>query len=303
MDLFDSTSASLFSFFRSSWAYYIPFYQRQYSWDTENVKKLMDDTYDGVKQIGKKPSYLRFIGAVILFQEQSPVVGKHYDYKDLLDVVFNVIDGQQRISTLAVVACLLHNKLVSTKYGPKSIRTALTDSNNRVDEDISRLQISIENSCLVLEDLYSFQVRRASVFPERKPLIIRALDAYSNPRTDQWTLKGQYKDFYKSDVAAFVAQYIEDGTVSNKVPNERLQANIAEINTWISRTIESPEFPTAEELLSESYSVLGEFADRNIDLANLYRHDVDLHDLAGGAIRLLAFIKFLTHRTYLPYIK
>jgi hypothetical protein len=74
--------------------YYIPFYQRQYSWDTENVEKLMDDLYDGVRKICESVDYLRFIGPIILLPEANPEIGTQYDKQGLVTKVHNVIDGQ-----------------------------------------------------------------------------------------------------------------------------------------------------------------------------------------------------------------
>ena len=36
--------------------FYIPYYQRNYSWDEENAEKLVSDIFRGVKRTDKKPS-------------------------------------------------------------------------------------------------------------------------------------------------------------------------------------------------------------------------------------------------------
>ena len=79
MNLFDSQSMPLYNFFNNPWAYYIPLYQRQYSWDTDNVTKFMDDIHDGVVRIADNPDYLRFIGTVILYQIKDPKTGVRED--------------------------------------------------------------------------------------------------------------------------------------------------------------------------------------------------------------------------------
>ncbi len=296
MQLFESQSKNLFDFFNEPGAYYIPFYQRQYSWDTDNVTKLMDDIYDGVRTICHRENYLRFIGAVILFEERNPEVGKHYDYTGLISNIFNVIDGQQRISTIAVIACLLSHKL-------KQIKSIFEEKGWTAVPTIPRLVSSLENVTYELEDFYSIEVRKSEVEPSRKPIIIRALNQRENPVTDQWTLKSNPIDFYKSDVTALISHYISNGEINGEIANEKLKANVQEIHAWIERTMDSDDFPSAYRLLSDGYKGLKDFADRNIELATIKAENHECYQLACGSIKLLAFIRFITHRTYLTYIK
>lgn len=268
MQLFESQSKNLFDFFNEPYAYYIPFYQRQYSWNTDNVTKLMDDIYDGVRTICKKEDYLRFIGAVILFAEANPIVNKHYDYSGLISNIFNVIDGQQRICTIAVIACLLSHKL-------KEINEELDRHGWVIVPTIPKLRNSLENAIYELEEFYSIEVRKSEVNPRRKPIIIRALNQKENPVTDQWTLNGIQSDFYKSDVAALIANYISSGVINDEMANEKLKANIAEVRNWIKRTMEAQDFPSAEELLSKAYAGLKDFADKNIDLVQISNTNQD----------------------------
>jgi hypothetical protein len=295
MRLFDSQSKSLYDFFNEPFGFYIPFYQRQYSWDTENVKKLMDDIYDGVRTVCDKPDYLRFIGAVILFQEMNPHLNVHHDYPGLLANIHNVIDGQQRISTIAVIACLLHSEL-------KSICEKLKSNVCSSLSTVPKLISSITNAQYELEEFYSIQIRKADVNPNRKPIIIRAVNQRENPATDQWTLRGNYADYYKSEIASLIATYIAEGHIPTDVQSAKLKANIEEICTWIERTMSADDFPSAEQLLSDKYLALRDFTDRNINLQEIKDANRRCYEIASGCIKLLAFIKFLTHRTYVTYI-
>ena len=297
MNLFDSQSMPLFNFFNSPWAYYIPLYQRQYSWDTDNVTKFMDDIYDGVVRIADNPDYLRFIGTVILFQVRDPKTGVHYDYSGLLSNIFNVIDGQQRISTIAVICCLLHKEL-----GDRIQNIEHTVS--QTAPGVKQLVNSIENARLSLEEFYSIEVKKAEVSPTRKPIIIRALNEQVNPATDQWTLKGTPQEYYKSNVASLIATYISEGKIdSESISNLKLKDNVSEIKLWIHRTADSQEFPTAETLLKLEGAGLKNFADPNINLPMMKEKSQAYYEIACGSIRLLAFANFLMNRTHLTCIQ
>lgn len=49
---FAPTSEPISGFFQQPGAaYYIPLYQREYSWESENVEQLMEDIFNGVKSL------------------------------------------------------------------------------------------------------------------------------------------------------------------------------------------------------------------------------------------------------------
>ena len=297
MSLFDSQSMPLYNFFNNPWAYYIPLYQRQYSWDTDNVTKFMDDIYDGVKRIADNPDYLRFIGTVILYEIKDPRPGVHYDYPGLLSNIFNVIDGQQRISTIAIICCMLHKEL--------SVRSKkINDTVCPTTTGVKQLVNSIENAKFSLEAFYSLDVKKAEVNPSKKPIIIRASNERVNPATDQWTLNGAPQEYYQSNVASLIATYISEDIIdSDNLSNAKLKENISEIKQWIHRTANSKDFPTAEALLELESAGLKNFADPNIDLPKMKEGSQAYYDLACGSIKLLAFVNFLTSRTHLTCIQ
>ena len=71
----------------------IPIYQRLYVWKEEQIKKLLEDTYNAFKTNGKNDYYL---GGVIVVKN-----GDRYD----------LIDGQQRFTTLWLIAQQLQENL------------------------------------------------------------------------------------------------------------------------------------------------------------------------------------------------
>ena len=82
--------------FSSDFEYHIPPYQRPYAWKTEETSELFDDLYDFYK-IQEDEQY--FLGSIVLIKDE----GKPYA---------DVIDGQQRLTTLTILlATLAHNLL------------------------------------------------------------------------------------------------------------------------------------------------------------------------------------------------
>lgn len=87
----------------------IPNYQRPYRWTTQNVNELIDDVSEAIN--GEKSNYL--IGNIILHKNKDG--DKEY---------FDIVDGQQRLTTLALIIIYANeNKEISLleKINPNSI--------------------------------------------------------------------------------------------------------------------------------------------------------------------------------------
>jgi uncharacterized protein with ParB-like and HNH nuclease domain len=77
--------------FSSDFEYVIPPYQRPYAWNTEQAVELFDDLYD-FYQNEKEESY--FLGSIVLIKDEN------IPYSE-------VIDGQQRLTTLTILLAVL----------------------------------------------------------------------------------------------------------------------------------------------------------------------------------------------------
>ena len=73
--------------------YNVPVYQRPYSWDTNNVKTLLTDIWDIYTSNHKEDGY--YTGNLLLHDNSEKVNGTV--------IVYDVIDGQQRITTFALL--------------------------------------------------------------------------------------------------------------------------------------------------------------------------------------------------------
>lgn len=82
--------------FSSDFEYVIPSYQRPYAWTVDETAELFDDLYD-FYQSEQDDTY--FLGSIVLIKEEE----KPYS---------EVIDGQQRLTTLTILIASIANKLI-----------------------------------------------------------------------------------------------------------------------------------------------------------------------------------------------
>ncbi len=177
-DLFDSTEEGFF----------VPLYQREYTWEEENINQLFDDLVLGTRELSDSDSATTFLGTAILTslsdRKQSVKPG---DSRAQPTAVQVVIDGQQRISTLSLLSIQITQKL-------KCLLNALphkppySDLRNAGDEYIKRLK-----------RLHTIELGKGAR-PPFKPKIIRA-------REDRWTYSGD-DDSYASPIALYIATFI-----------------------------------------------------------------------------------------------
>ena len=77
--------------FSNEYLFEIPAYQRPYSWREEHVRELLDDLLNGLERDKDEPY---FLGSVVLIKDED-------------DSKSQVVDGQQRLTTLTVLLCVL----------------------------------------------------------------------------------------------------------------------------------------------------------------------------------------------------
>ena len=85
--------------FSDAYAFVIPGYQRPYSWGTEEAGQLLDDLILAASESEEKPY---FLGSIVLVKNEG-------------DPTAEVIDGQQRLTTLSILFSVLRELLPSRK--------------------------------------------------------------------------------------------------------------------------------------------------------------------------------------------
>lgn len=242
---FSQTSEPIAGFFQQPGVgYYIPLFQREYSWESENVEQLMEDIINGVKSLVADDREVReraihFMGTVILFQESNPKQNiQPRDDRALPTRIDNVIDGQQRISTIAILASVALQEL-----------TALKRKLPR-DEKYTELRKEIDSKHDLLRELFSVDIKRGS--PSRKPIIIRG-------SVDGWTFDGKDAENYTSGVSSYLAACIradeqDDLRNLSKPTDKRVERNVKEIKKWLTKVQEpgpndDNDYPRASQII------------------------------------------------------
>ena len=232
IDKFFSTSSEpvLYFFNQQALGYYIPLYQRKYSWDEENIEQLMDDICSGVSELLVDHETIHFMGTIILVEENDRINNiKPQEPRALPTRIDNVIDGQQRISTIALLGCCLYQNIYK-------IKNQLTKESNS-EILIKEVKEAAEEFLGNLLELFSFEMKRGT--PKYKPIIIRG-------SLDSWTIEGHEDEHYKSEISSYLANFLK--TIHNipnsfnfpRPPKKSLVAtNIKSIQEYLDKVIQS----------------------------------------------------------------
>ena len=106
---FFTEGRSVYDFFqRPGVGFYIPIFQRDYSWDKDNVEQLLEDITKGVSAMIESENEIRFLGTIITVQEKDRRRIQPLELPGLPATIDKIIDGQQRLSTIALFATQLY---------------------------------------------------------------------------------------------------------------------------------------------------------------------------------------------------
>ncbi len=225
--------------------FFVPLYQREYTWVDENINQFFEDLVLGIWELSNKndKNAVTFFGTLIFTNlvDKTTTVKKGEDNAQPTAVQL-VIDGQQRISTIALLAIQLRERL-------KSFRSKLPDGN---------LYKVLRNHCDDLKDeklpkLYTIKLGRGAN-PPKKPKIISAKGE------DRWTYDGG-DESYGSPVAHYIATYIREEDLEkafDSIVSVRVHKNVKLINRWLDGicsnepgSLHDGQFPTDTEIVSD----------------------------------------------------
>jgi len=102
---------------------HLPNYQRPYKWSIKNVSALMEDLEFAIDQIKKYPDFKYRVGTIIFHNDET-------------NGTLNIVDGQQRIITLALIC-----KVLEASYNVPMLETKL--SSKISEENIRRNYLTI----------------------------------------------------------------------------------------------------------------------------------------------------------------
>lgn len=259
---YDSTGESIQDFFDSAEeGFFVPLYQREYTWEEDNITQLFDDLILGIQELAgpKGDNATTFLGTPILTnaKDKKQTVQKGEERAQPTAVQL-VIDGQQRISTIALLAIQLTERLRLLISGLPN-KAPYLPFHHHCNDLRSRL-----------EKLYAIQLGRGAN-PPLKPKIIRA-------KEDRWTYDGDDSS-YSSPVAHYIATYIRSNDAAKAhgsigtIDGERVRGNVSLIVQWLDAIADAHvpssqlynQFPAGAQIVTDRMQeyVLG-FKDTNI---------------------------------------
>ena len=224
---FVTENRSVFDFFQQpGLGFYIPLYQREYSWDSDNIDQLLEDISKGIERLveEKDENEVRFLGTIITVGEVNKNNIQPQDTQALPVKIDKLIDGQQRLSTIAIFATLLYKHI------------ALVAKKIHQNEPLKN---EIEEACQSwferLVKIFSLDLGRG--IPRLKPKIIRG-------QKDRWTRDGDINSNYMSPVANYLASVINSIHFKKdfEKPNKNtlglnLTQNIRSIDNWLEKSV------------------------------------------------------------------
>lgn len=135
----EAQQLSIEDLFKSFYA--VPDFQREYVWQAENVEQLLgdicDELYDENSSVVRGAEY--FIGSIVVYQ------GK--------DGIYQLIDGQQRTTTIFIILCVLREHLAGMDTVQKLIRETRMNQETLEEETLFRVTLLYEDSAGALEKI------------------------------------------------------------------------------------------------------------------------------------------------------
>jgi len=92
----ENTFAALIGIEGNQWHYHIPRFQREYIWGKYNWSKLLEDIYEN------EPGH--YMGSIICVHDTV-------EYSPEQELIYEVVDGQQRLTTLSIMLAAIYCKL------------------------------------------------------------------------------------------------------------------------------------------------------------------------------------------------
>ena len=183
-----SSILSLGKFFGEIEAFTIPEYQRTYQWKVGNIEKLFSDIVASISMLAEASEVekeLRFLGSIIT------ITNTHKKFGDVnLQATNQIVDGQQRITTISIVAMVIH------------------DSLSKLFEDYSEMSSNTRQVEMLKKNIFRYQSALREIYSFEKKALLGKSVIYPSIIREESDLWGEKKEQYLSPVSSLAYQYI-----------------------------------------------------------------------------------------------
>ena len=197
--------SQILDLFNADRIFKIPRYQRTYTWKEDNLKNFLEDL---VNQRGNKPYFL----GTFLFHKQKNREGEY----ELLDVV----DGQQRLTTVIIFFKVLIEKLKelkSTSVTDKSYRRYIKDA-----DGVYKLELENEDNSFLSNYIFENNNSKSFETPSQKDLFFAK--TYLRENIDNLSkdkLENIYKILKSATIINYIVNNLSDATQIFELLNDR----------------------------------------------------------------------------------
>ena len=119
--------------------YAVPDFQREYVWQPENVEQLLSDICDELYDENSSliPNAEYFIGSIVVYEDAGGI--------------FQLIDGQQRTTTLFIILCVLRERLEHLSTLQSLVLHKKMNPTTAEEESLYRVRLLYEDAIDALE--------------------------------------------------------------------------------------------------------------------------------------------------------
>jgi uncharacterized protein with ParB-like and HNH nuclease domain len=315
LDIFKAEPQSVFDVLcdKKNTGFYMPAYQRPYSWEETHIRDLFSDCENVFRNLLESPDAIIFLGSILSVDDSGATTIFPIAKRQIPTHIKLIIDGQQRLSTLMLIILCLNERLrVLLPNLKKSIETE--DNDDALDtleslrEIVSQLIIDTSN--------FSIETTAEHAVYKYFPKIIRS-------QVDCWG-KDEHKAVYESPISQLLITYqrhvieqsegvtfkpLDLSLMSDSDSTKRVVNNIKEIRKQLNCVQDGFEFKLPDGDVEEKLTI-NDFLDKEtLDLCLDFPIDAALLSVAEKnkkieqIVYIVAFTKFLLHRVCLTYVE
>jgi uncharacterized protein with ParB-like and HNH nuclease domain len=313
LDIFKAEPQSVFDVIceRKSTGFYMPAYQRPYSWEETHIRDLFSDCENVFRNLLESPDAIIFLGSILSVDDSMATTLYPVQKRHTPPDIKLIIDGQQRLSTLILIIMCLNEQLrILLPALKKSIETqkddSLVDALEELREIVSQLILDTSN--------FSIETQADHAIYKYLPKIIRS-------QVDCWG-KDDKKALYQSPLSELLISYqrhlinqsdeilfkeFDLTTLSDS--SKRVVNNVKEIRKQLRCIQNGFQFMSSDGEIEEKLSI-SDFVDvETLDICLDFPVNEDLlkastqNSKVEQVIFLSAFAKFLLHRVCLTYVE
>ncbi|MEI7284939.1 DUF262 domain-containing protein [Pectobacterium carotovorum] len=313
LDIFKAEPQSVFDVIckRKNTGFYMPAYQRPYSWEESHIRDLFSDCENVFRNLLDSQDAIIFLGSILTVDDSSALTIYPLVKRDKPTDIKLIIDGQQRLSTLMLMILCINERLrVLLPSLKKAINLEQDEGIKDVLDELRQVisQLEIDTSNTVIETTADHEAYKYL------PKIIRS-------QVDCWG-RSEKKAQYDSPIAELLYAYqrhiVEQRESSVFKPLDlslmsasarRVVSNVKEIRRQLDCVQKGFLFKSPDGEIEEKIKISDLVGCETLDVCLDFPIDEDLsqasesYSKVAEVIYIAAFAKFLLHRVCLTYVE